>query len=133
MSPAAAARIRHLYCHCLATNLGASLYSDRKDFELLFVDAPADDRLITGDQPMVNILAKNDGAPPRELALYYPLSPALGMILAPKTLAMLPVVGEISAPRTAELNDLIARKSERFLVADSDSLLTRYAVRPVPR
>ena len=92
MSPASAERIRHVYCHCIATNLGASLYVDRQEFELLFFDAPADQGLITGDQPLVNMLHTDDGNPPPEMVLYYPLSPILGMILAPKSFAMGPAV-----------------------------------------
>ena len=132
MSPPQAARIRHLYCHCLATNMGASLYGDREDLELLFVDAPADERLITGDHPMVNVLGTDDGSQPLELALYYPLSPALGVILAPKALATPPVVGDPNA-RIAALNDLIAARSERILVADSPTFLRRYATDPALR
>ena len=68
-------RIRHVYCHCIATNVGATLCRDRSDFELLFLRSPTSNGLITGDQPVVNLLATHDGTEPSELALYYPLFP----------------------------------------------------------
>ena len=78
-------RIRNLLCYCYATNTGGSLYCDRHEFEITFLDCQADSEFITGDQPVVNILGDKDGRPPEELAFYYPLSPNLAMILAPKS------------------------------------------------
>ena len=126
MPPDTAKRIRHVYCHCIATNLGASLYSDREKFELLYLQCPPEQTLITGDQPVVNILDTHDGTPPQDIALYYPLSPTLGMFLAPKALAMAATVADRSASEIDQLNDLIACKSERFLVANSDNPLLPY-------
>ena len=122
-----AARIRHVYCHCIAENLGASLYADRERFELLFVECAPDHRLVTGDQPVVNILGTKDGTAPEEIALYYPLSPALGMILAPRTLDLGSMAADPTATGIVGLNELIVAASPRFLVADSDSLLQAYA------
>ena len=126
VSPDTAQRIRHLYCHCIATNIGGSLYVDRKKFELVFVDTPRKRGLITGDQPLVNLLSTDDGTAPPEIALYYPLSPILGMILAPKDLAVAQRFAGEEASRIVYLNGLIARKSEHFLVADSASALEPY-------
>ena len=126
VSPDTAQRIRHLLCHCVATNLGASLYVDRQKFELVFVETPRKRGLITGDQPLVNLLSTVDDTAPPEIALYYPLSPILGMILAPKDLAVARRLAGEGASRTVYLNGLIARKSEHFLVADSDSALEPY-------
>lgn len=126
MPPDTAERIRHVYCHCIATNLGASLYVDRKKFELLFVECPTERGLITGDQPVVNILGTDDDSAPLEIALYYPLSPTLGMFLAPKTLGMRSTVANLNASGIVELNDRIAWKSERFLAANSDGVLLPY-------
>ena len=124
-----AERIRHVFCHCIATNVGASLYRDRDDFELLFLRSPAPQCLITGDQPVVNLLATHDGTEPSELALYYPLTPSLAMILSPKSLDLRPAIASVTAPCVRELNDLIAWKSARFLVARSDNLLRPYVPR----
>ena len=121
-----AERIRHVYCHCIATNVGATLYRDRHDFELLFLRSPTAQGLITGDQPVVNLLATHDGTEPSELALYYPLNPSLAMILSPKSLDLRPAIAGVAVPCVLELNELIAWKSARFLVARSENLLRPY-------
>ena len=125
-----AQRIRNVYCHCIASNLGASLYRDRSTFELIFVHASSPTEFITGDQPIVNILGTFDERETHELALYYPLSPTLGTILAPKSLNMAANVLRSSNVTTAWLNDLIARVSKRYLVASSDETLVQYAPQP---
>lgn len=121
-----AERIRHVFCHCIATNVGASLYGDRHHFELLFLRSPTPQGLITGDQPVVNLLATHDGDAPAEVAFYYPLTPSLAMILSPKSLDLRPAIARVAAPCVRELNDLIAWKSVRFLVARSASFLCPY-------
>ena len=81
-------RIRNLLGYCYATNIGGSLYGDRHGWEIIFLDCPAGSEFITGGQPVVNVLGNKDGRPPEELAFYYPLSPNLAMILAPKSLEL---------------------------------------------
>ena len=124
-----ATRIRHVLCHCAATNVGATLYRDRADFELLFLRPPMPESLITGDQPIVNLLAKHDGTEPAELAFYYPLTPSLAMILSPKSLGLRSSIAAVTPTAVRELNDLVAWKSRRFLVARSDTLLQPYVRR----
>ena len=121
-----ARRIRNVYCHCIANNLGGSLYVDRHNFELVFVEPPPGRGLVTGDQPLVNLLASEDGRPPQEMVLYYPLAPSLGLIMTPREMDLASILPSVADSRVAELNDHIARKSERFLVAKSDSDLRPY-------
>ena len=121
-----AERIRHVFCHCTATNVGATLYRDRANFELLFLRSPTPEGIITGDQPVVNLLATHDGTEPAELALYYPLSPSLAMILSPKSLDLRSPVASASPSVGRELNNFVAWKSSRFLVARSNPLLRPY-------
>ena len=129
VSADSAERVRHVFCHCVATNVGWTLYRDRADFELLFLRSPTPESLVTGDQPVVNLLATRDGTEPTELALYYPLTPSLAMILSPKSLHLRSPVAAATASDVRELNDLIAWKSARFLVARSDRSLRRYVGR----
>ena len=85
--------------------------------------------LVTGDQPVVNLLATRDGTEPSELALYYPLTPSLATILSPRSLHLREAVTTANMRSAQELNDLIAWKSARFLVAYTDDLLHPYARR----
>ena len=132
-----AQRIQNLICHCVATNIGGSLYCDRHGFEIIFLDCPAGSEFITGGQPVVNVLGNKDGRPPEELAFYYPLSPNLAMILAPKSLELRAVFTKFDIEATNEINDLIAWESGQFLIARSSDQLTRYKLKsstqpPVP-
>ena len=124
-----ARRIQNLICHCFATNIGGSLYCDRHGFEIIFLDCPAGSEFITGDQPVVNILTNRDGRPPEELAFYYPLSPNLAMILAPKSLELGAILTKFDIEATNELNDFIACESRHFLIASSPDQLKRYKLK----
>ena len=124
-----AQRIQNLICHCVATNIGGSLYCDRHGFEIIFLDCPAGSEFITGDQPVVNILTNRDGRPPEELAFYYPLSPNLAIILAPKSLDLRAVLTKFDIAATNELNDFIAWESRHFLIASSPDQLERYKLK----
>ena len=119
-------RIRNLLGYCYATNVGGSLYVDRHEWEIIFLDSPAGYEFITGDQPVVNILGNRDGSPPEHLAFYYPLSPNLAMILAPKSLELSGVLGKFVFTAANELNDLIAWEARHFLISRSPDQLTRY-------
>ena len=130
-------RIRNLLGYCYATNIGGSLYGDRHGWEIIFLDCPAGTEFITGGQPVVNVLGNKDGRPPEELAFYYPLSPNLAMILAPKSLELRAVFTKFDIAATNEINDLIAWESGQFLIARSSDQLTRYKLKsstqpPVP-
>ena len=122
-------RIKNLICYCLATNIGGSLYCDRRGFEIIFLDCPAGSEFITGGQPVVNILTNRDGRPPKELSFYYPLSPNLAMILAPKPLDLRAVLTKFDIAATNELNDFIAWESRQFLIARFPDRLERYKLK----
>ena len=52
LPPTTARRIRHAHCHCIANDMGSSLFRDRLGFELFLVRAPAGEAFISGDQPL---------------------------------------------------------------------------------
>ena len=102
-----------------AENVGASLFVGRKEFDIVFEENGCDLGFITGDQPVVNLLGTGDGSETKELAFYYPLSPQLSCVLAPKTYRLRS--GSISFDIVQELNALVAWESKQFLVANSDA------------
>ena len=73
----------------------------------------SDSAEIVDGRSVVNLLATHDGTAPSEVALYYPLTPSLAMILSPKSLNLRPAIARVAAPCVRELNDLIAWKSDR--------------------
>ena len=117
-------RLRNLLCYCFATDLGASLFVDRNRFEIIFLKNMDGPSFITGDQPVVNFMGTGDDSPQKELALYYPLSPDLSILLSPREykLRSMNVTSEI----VNELNEFIAWKSSQLLVAASSDVLQKF-------
>ena len=122
------ARITNIMCHITAENVGCSLFRDRRDFDIVFLGNRDGIGFVTGDQPVVNLLGTEDGSDPKEIIFYYPLSPILSCILAPKECGL--STSDISSEITEQLNDLIAWHSRYFLVADSIGTLQRVLRRP---
>ncbi len=122
------ARLAPIVSHIGAENLGASLFVDRNEFDIIFTESWDGVRFITGDQPVVNVMGNGYDGETTELALYYPLSPDLSCLVSPKEyrLDSAKVPDEI----VQDLNDFIAWRSKRFLVADSNSELQRVASKP---
>jgi hypothetical protein len=76
-------KIWNILSHIHATNLGGSLYADRKNFQLVLFENQSPVQFITGDQPVVNIYATGDpNNPPQQLEFYYPVSPDTAVLLA---------------------------------------------------
>ena len=124
-----AKRVTPLLCHCAAVNVAHSLYLDRKDFEIVFVESPTAGEFIAGDQPVMNPLANADGTPPEELALYYPVCPRLAIILAPKAMNFGDRCSKCDLQMQQSLNDLVAVNAQHSIVANSHEMLMTYRSR----
>lgn len=122
------ARLTNLVCHIGATNVGASLFVDRSEFDIVFLDDRDRVGFITGDQPVVNLLGTGDGSETTELILYYPLSPCLSCLVVPKECRLRPV--DIPGHIVDDLNDFIAWESRNFWVANSNRTLQRIVSKP---
>ena len=114
-------RFANLICHIHAENVGSSLYGDRRDLDIAFLTNVNELGFLTGDQPIVNLMGTGDGTETRELIFYYPLSPDLSCLIAPKEYNLHSV--NLASDTVAKLNDLIARRSQQFLVANSSAVL----------
>ena len=112
-------RLRNIISYIGAENVGNSLFVDRKEYDIVFAENRCDLGFITGDQPVINLLGTGDGSETKELAFYYPLSPQLSCVLAPKIYRLRSE--SISSDIVQELNSLIAWESKQFLVANSDT------------
>ncbi|MBR7919019.1 DUF4238 domain-containing protein [Burkholderia vietnamiensis] len=73
-------RIWPILALTFAENVGAALYVERRRRKLVLVRNATGVPFITGDQPVANLLALSDDVP-EHLALYYPISPELALIL----------------------------------------------------
>ncbi len=117
------ARHKNIVSHLGAENLGCSLFVDRNEFDIIFLEGSNDLGFITGDQPVVNLLGTGIGNPSEttELALYYPLSPFLACLLSPRDYKVR--CTDIPNEIVEELNDFIVWDSNQFLVANSNKIL----------
>lgn len=114
-------RLQNIVSYIGGVNIGGSLFVNRKQFEFIFMESQSEPGFVTGDQPVVNLMGNKDGGETNELAFYYPLSPGLSCLLAPKEYKLKSVL--IPCSIVEELNDLIARNSRYFLVANSNESL----------
>ena len=112
-------RLRHVFCHCFADNMGASLYVERKRLNIVLLK-DKNNRLITGDQPTVNLAAK-ENMDHDDMATYYPLTPNLAVLVTFNELLQKSI--EMSDEIVEQLNQTIAFRADQFLVGPSESVL----------
>ena len=110
-------RIGKILCYCAAENVGGSLYVDRRNTDVVFLENSTEVGFMTGDQPIVNLMATDDESPPDDLVLYYPISPNLAVLIAPKQFRFRS--REVCRQIVQQLNEFIAWKSRHFLVGYS--------------
>ena len=114
-------RLKHIVSYIGAVNVGGSLFVDRSEFDILFLENRNGVGFITGDQPVVNLLGTGDSSETTELAFYYPLSPSLSCVIAPKDLKLRST--DIPIGTVEDLNDLMAWEAADFLVAETGGVL----------
>ena len=120
--------LKNIVCHIGAVNVGATLFVDRREFDIVFLESEGESGFITGDQPVANLMGTGDGSETAELALYYPLSPALSCLVSPR-------VYNLRSRRVPEatveaLNNFVAWESRDFLVSSSERELEAIVNRP---
>ena len=121
-------RLRNIVCHICAENVASSVFVDRNEFEIVFLEYRNGLGFITADQPVVNLMGTGDNSETTELAFYYPLSPKLACLVTPKTFKLRSV--GITRRTVDSLNDLMALESRQFLVANSDQILQHILSKP---
>ena len=107
---------------------GTASLSKKKDIEIVFLENKTLS-FITGDQPVINLLANRFGGSTTETILYYPLTPHLSCLLTHKTRNLLSK--HIPEKIVNKLNGLISWHSHHFIVGDSDDAI-RAAIRNQP-
>ena len=122
-------RLRHVLCYCYANNFGESLFVDRERLHIVFLK-DRNNGLITGDQPIVNLVHK-EIMEHDDVALYYPLCPNLAILVSFKKLhgRSMEVPNEVAE----QLNEAIAFNANQFLVGASKTLLKKFIKKPVKK
>lgn len=93
-------------------NVGRAIWLGRNSLHVTFLRANSIP-LITGDQPIVNMRAINlePGVLPQELELYYPVSPALGVLFDFNAPSRSSTVKLLTTEEVRAYNRVIAQKS----------------------
>lgn len=124
----ASANATNFLSYILACNLGLSFAAERELLEIVFLETNTP-RFVTGDQPVINLLANRFGGDTSDIIFYYPLSPYLACLLTHKSrnLTSKPIPEKI----VNKLNGLISWHSHHFIVGDSDDAI-RAAIKNQP-
>lgn len=109
-------RIWNLLSHVFATNIGWSLYLERKLYRPVILIAEGG-AFITGDQPIINTLGRHDGTEPEDLEYYYPLTPSRALLLTKQHNLDANVI--VDRTETARFNQLIEKFAQETLFAVS--------------
>lgn len=104
--------------HIFAANLGCSLYRERKRRSLLILENDTSSPFITGDQPIINLLASS-----KLLAFYYPLSPTTAIILDEVKCRCGYTSGQVSIKQVAGLNRRIYQAAQLQVYGSSKEVL----------
>lgn len=119
-------RIQDIMSHMAATNIGLSLFLERKKRQLILVENTTDLEFITGDQPIVNLHGDSKN-PPKTLSWYYPISPRLALLLPEVDEEPAVSTKGLTSVQVNNLNARIVAASHRQLFAQSRSALEPYS------
>ena len=121
-----ARKVANFFCYFAAINVAGTLFRDRQEFEIIYLKAPVGQKFISGDQPVVNVLAPKDGSHPDHLVFFYPVTPELGMLLLPRHKQFQNLSTMFGPANLEELNGLIALNAQSTLIATSSDQLEKY-------
>jgi hypothetical protein len=120
-----ASRIWDLLAVMLATNSCGHLYRERHKRQLALVHNETGKEFITGDQPVINLL--NHHKPDEQLSMYYPVSPALALVLSEVNQVPLFSTETLTVEHVAELNRRVFEASHAQVFARSARSLLPFA------
>lgn len=100
-----------------ASNVGWSIFPERKNWRLRLLETKGNTNFVTSDQPVVNLLTAVDH---NDLALFYPISPTKAALLQPTTKeCMVPNGNNLSEQVISELNKKIAEQCHEQLFGNN--------------
>jgi hypothetical protein len=115
-------RVWNIMIHMFATNIGVDLFLNRKRRKLVLVHNQTDVPFVTGDQPAINLKANGVGAP-ENLAIYYPISPQLALVLGDADEASeFPAEG-LTPAQASMLNQKVFKASYKQVFAQTEESL----------
>ena len=118
-------RISGIMTHMMATNIGLSIYREKKKRQLVLVENTTDVAFITGDQPIINLHGDGEKSP-TALSWYYPISPRLALLLPEVDEEAVVSTTSLTAAQVSDLNARIVAGSHRQVFAAARSALEPY-------
>ena len=106
----------NVFCFVMACNIAGGLLAESDSLDIVFLEN-RDPGFVSGDQPIINLLANRFGGKTTDYVFYYPLSPHLSCLLTHKTRNL--QSKHIPAGIANKLNGLISWHSNQFLIGDS--------------
>lgn len=121
----------NIIAQMFAVNVGATLFAERRSRPLILLENTTDTPFVTGDQPVVNLLgARTAGEPTKLVALYYPVSPWLAVVLDEVEERCGHGAPPVSAEQVAKLNREILSASHKQVFGHSREVLLSLAGAP---
>ena len=114
-------RLTNIMCYIWATTMAFNLYHIDHDFDIVFLENSGNLGFVTGDQPVINLLANRYGGDTTGTTFYYPLSPNLSCLVVPKRFDL--QSKQIPDKVIEELNGFIAWHSSHFVVGGSNTVV----------
>jgi hypothetical protein len=124
--PHNAARTWPIESFIYATNVGASLFAQRGSYRIVFLENQTPVHFIAGDQPVINLNSHKD----EHLCLFYPLSPALAMVLTAEPARFPKDRIQVSRFEAEGYNFAIYRKSDSQIYSNDRQYLQGIAALP---
>lgn len=109
--------------HIHATNVGASLYRERKVYRIVFLGNGTTIPFIAGDQPIINML---DPKATDDLEFYYPLAPRLAMVLTKDAVKFSDRARYVTGFEVERYNYAIYSKSDEQVYSNDQSYLRSF-------
>lgn len=117
-------RLANLLTHIVATNVGWSLFADRRQLRIMLLENATSIPFVTADQPVSNIAASPKATtPPGRFDLYYPVSPIRAMMLVEPSSDLLPSGSSVSKEFVEMYNLRMAAHSYRQGFSNSQEAL----------
>jgi hypothetical protein len=121
------ARAWGLLSHIFATNIGASLYRDRRRLGITLLKTTSDIELITADQPLINLRAISPGGGrDDEFQLYYPIAPTAALLIDPTRPQRETAIRVLTSAEANEYNRTLFAQTHEQSYATNESLLQSY-------
>lgn len=118
-------RVWNVMIHITATNIGGSLYVERKRRKLVVVENRTHVPFVTGDQPAINLKGTRP-VPTERLSIYYPISPTAALLMADVDEEPLFPASGLTAEQAMALNGMIVRAAHKQVFARSAACLEKY-------